>query len=71
MQLSSYDHLTPENIIFKEAKEFSFGVNEKKKPRNRKVSWLLFASMSLEQRLISKRKRKSIFGCYKLCYGNM
>ena len=48
MQLSSYDHLTPENIIFKEAKEFSFGVNEKKKPRNRKVSWLLFASMPLE-----------------------
>ena len=22
MQLSSYDHLTPENIIFNEAKEF-------------------------------------------------
>ena len=74
MQLSSYDRITPENIIFNEAKEFkvkdskikykripmevkypngmkgalvietpllfSFGVNEKKKPRNRKVSWL-------------------------------
>ena len=82
MQLSSYDQITPENIIFNKAKEFkvkdskikykripievkypngkkgalvietpllsSFGVNEKKKPRNRKVSWLLFASMPLE-----------------------
>ena len=95
MQLSSYDQITQENIIFNESKEFkvkdsnikykripievkypngkkgplvigtpilfSFGVNEKKKTRNRKVSWLFFASLPLEQRLISKCKRKGIF----------
>ena len=81
MQLTSYENVTPENIIFNKAKEsklkdskikykripievkytngkkgpliietpllFSFGVSEKKKPRNRKVSWLYFTSMSL------------------------